>query len=56
MGSEWQSVVVIDETHTPGFEWIAEQSGLPLPEYRRRWLYTGASRARSDVVIMRPPS
>jgi DNA repair protein RadD len=26
-----------------------------LPEYRRRWLYTGVTRARSSVTIMRPP-
>jgi len=34
--SEWDRVVVIDETSTPGFRFIADSTPLPLPEFRRR--------------------
>jgi exodeoxyribonuclease-5 len=54
-GSEWNSVCVLDETNTREFHWIAEQSGLPFDEFRRRWLYTAVTRACREVVVMRPP-
>lgn len=52
-GSEWDRVVVIDETDSPGFRFIA--GDVPLPEFRRRWLYVAVTRARSRVIVMRAP-
>jgi exodeoxyribonuclease-5 len=54
-GSEWDRVVVIDETDTPEFHWIAEQSGLPFAEFKARWLHTAVTRACLHVDIMEPP-
>jgi exodeoxyribonuclease-5 len=54
-GSEWDSVVVIDDTGSPEFRWIAEQSGLSFAEYRQRWLYTAVTRACHEVAVMEPP-
>jgi exodeoxyribonuclease-5 len=55
MGSEWPRVCVLDETGTQGFRWIADKSGLPLAEYRARWIYTACSRAIQHVDIMMLP-
>jgi ATP-dependent exoDNAse (exonuclease V) alpha subunit len=54
-GAEWERVVVIDETATPGFRFIADSTPLPLPEFKRRWLYTAVTRAREQVLVMRAP-
>lgn len=53
-GSEWPWVVVIDETTTPGFAKIAPRNLTPT-EFRKRWLYTAATRAREAVMLMKPP-
>ena len=52
-GSEWPRVAVIDETACPAFALIAGDT--PLGEFRRRWLYTAVTRARSSVTVMRVP-
>jgi exodeoxyribonuclease V len=52
-GSEWDRVVVVDETDSPGFRFIA--GDVPLPEFRRRWLYTAVTRAKLQVIVMRAP-
>jgi ATP-dependent exoDNAse (exonuclease V) alpha subunit len=52
-GSEWQNVIVIDETDRPAFALIAGDT--PLNEFRRRWRYTGVTRARASVTIMESP-
>jgi len=52
-GSEWHKVVVIDETDSPGFKFIAGDT--PVREFRKRWLYTASTRARSSVVLMEAP-
>jgi exodeoxyribonuclease-5 len=54
-GSEWPSVVVIDETRSVGFYWIAEKSGLSFDEFKARWLYTAVTRACDEVTLMEPP-
>jgi len=52
-GSEWGRVVVIDETGSPGFTMIS--GNTPAPEFKRRWLYTAVTRARSSVVVTGAP-
>jgi exodeoxyribonuclease-5 len=54
-GSEWPKVAIIDETDSGEFHWIAEQSGLPFDEFKRKWLYAAVTRAIADVVVMGPP-
>jgi exodeoxyribonuclease-5 len=54
-GSEWNNVVVIDETSSSGFKWVAQESGLSADEFRRRWLYTAVTRASRHVDIMEAP-
>ena len=53
-GSEWDSVVVIDETDSPGFAMIT--GNLSQSEFRTRWLYTAVTRAKSRVSLMGVPS
>jgi exodeoxyribonuclease-5 len=52
-GSEWPRVVVIDETDSPGFELMAGE--MPPPEFKRRWMYTAVSRAKTAVTVMGAP-
>ena len=52
-GSEWNNVVVIDETSSKGFDFI--KGDLSLTEYTRRWLYTAVTRAKQAVTVMEPP-
>lgn len=52
-GSEFSNVAVIDETDSPGFQFIA--GSTPLPEFKRRWLYTEIARAKQQVTVMRAP-
>jgi len=49
-GSEWDRVAVVDETNSRGFEMIA--GSLPVPEFKRRWLYTAVTRAKKCVTVM----
>ena len=53
-GSEWDRVVVIDETESPRFKFIT--GTLPLAEFRQRWLYTAVTRARQSVELMGAPT
>jgi ATP-dependent exoDNAse (exonuclease V) alpha subunit len=53
-GSEWDRVVVIDQTRSYGFENII--GTLTLAEFRQRWLYTGITRAKEHVTLMEPPA
>jgi exodeoxyribonuclease-5 len=52
-GSEWQNVVVVDETRSPGFRYIA--GSTPLPDFKKRWLYTATTRARASAIVMGAP-
>ena len=52
-GSEWDRVVVIDETRDYRFPFII--GNLSLAEYRQRWLYTAVTRAKVRVDLMEPP-
>lgn len=54
-GSEWEHVVVIDETGSPGFAMMAASSPLGPEQFRRRWLYTAVTRAISHVDVMQVP-
>jgi exodeoxyribonuclease-5 len=54
-GSEWPRVVVIDETRSPKFRYMAGNSRLAPAEFTRRWLYTAVTRAIQHVDIMEPP-
>jgi exodeoxyribonuclease-5 len=53
-GSEWDRVVVIDETGSPGFDRII--GDLSLSEFTKRWLYTAVTRAKQHFVLMEPPT
>jgi exodeoxyribonuclease-5 len=52
-GSEWDRVVVIDETRSDGFDYIT--GDLSLTEFTKRWLYTAVTRAKVRVDLMEPP-
>lgn len=48
-GSEWDSVIVIDES--AGLEWVTNKHGEDGALARRTWLYTAITRASRDVVL-----
>jgi exodeoxyribonuclease V len=53
-GSEWDRVVVIDETRSEGFRFI--MGDLSLSEFTKRWLYTAVTRAKVRVDLMEVPA
>jgi len=53
-GSEWNNVVVIDQTSNPGFAKMCHEnrSGLTADQFAQRWFYTAVTRAKHKVVLM----
>jgi exodeoxyribonuclease V len=52
-GSEWPTVSILDETHSPGFEYMAKRSRLGPDEFARRWAYVAASRASERAAFLK---